>query len=75
MSTTDPQGMDDDIVTAINGLAIVLLRIYDAQMAILEHLNPETADMLQEVHDTGRLLGAPPYAAEQPFVGMDNPQG
>lgn len=39
---------------------IVNMRLYDVLMGIYTHLNPNGAANLAEIHDAGKLLGAPP---------------
>lgn len=40
---------------------IVLMRIYDTQLALLRHADPEVAESLVNLHAEGKILGPLPY--------------
>lgn len=39
---------------------IVLMRLYDVQMALLSEVSPEKAEALHQAHLAGQIKGAPP---------------
>jgi hypothetical protein len=44
---------------------IMLMRIYDVQMAILNEMSPDAATAIDEVHSAGRIVADPPsYAGD-----------
>lgn len=60
---------DDHILNALNALNVTMLRLYDVGMAVLEHLDSDTASLLESTHDAGRFLGSPPHVSEDnPFM-------
>lgn len=40
---------------------VVLMRIYDVLMTILQDANPDMAKQLHELHAAGQILGSLPY--------------
>lgn len=52
-------------------LLIVNMRIYDALMATLTHINPTYAQDLMERHTRGEFVGFPPFIGENPFPNYE----
>lgn len=60
-------GKEEELFQAIEVLNITLCRLYDVQMAILNHFNEEASVALQEAHEKGFFLGSAPALAPEPF--------
>lgn len=58
---------------------IVQMRIYDVLMGIMSHLDTETADIIYDAHQAGRLVSEPPkfgVAEDESFgVPMEDDNG
>ena len=59
--------MSEELLNAINTLNITMCRVYDAQMAMLSVMNPEVQQQVENAHEEGRFLGAPPIITDNPF--------
>lgn len=58
---------EDNILQALNTINITLCRLYDVQMALLSLSNPEIKKIVEDTHEDGRFLGAPPILDDNPF--------
>jgi len=64
--STDPPGPVEDLnpfsPNNAPGLTlVVLMRVYDVGMALLNEQNSEAARKLHELHSEGKILGSEPY--------------
>lgn len=56
---SEPESEEHQIVTAIT-----LIRIYDVLMGIYGKLDPERADLMENLHRNGKVLSSEPYIDE-----------
>lgn len=57
----------EEMLNAMHFIAVTLMRIYDAQMALLENANPEMSEHLYQQHEKGRILTPPPFVDDAPY--------
>lgn len=63
----DEIAASEEILNALHFITITLMRIYDAQMAMLENANPEMSEYLIQQHEKGRILTPPPFVDDNPY--------
>jgi len=58
---------EEEVLDALSAINVSLMRLYDAQMSLLQVSNPEFARYVSDTHDRGQLLGSPPVIGDNPF--------